>query len=101
MLSIRAISARSAARRAIEVLEVAADTHFVARLHQFRGDARVAHLQVGRTEGFLRGGESTEGALGVIDRPIGPIADWPLYKSVIEMPGQLRIEWNTAPFGDD
>jgi hypothetical protein len=37
----------------------------------------------------------------IIDRSIGPIADWPLHKSIIEMKGRMRIEWNTAPFGDD
>jgi hypothetical protein len=37
----------------------------------------------------------------IIDRPVGPIADWPLHKSIIEMQGRMRIEWNTAPFGDD
>ena len=37
----------------------------------------------------------------IIERPIGPIADWPLHKSIVEGDGRLRIEWNTAPFGED
>jgi hypothetical protein len=47
------------------------------------------------------GGIGTNTLCRIIDRPVGPIADWPLYKSIIEMQGRMRIEWNTAPFGDD
>jgi hypothetical protein len=46
-------------------------------------------------------GIGTNNLCRIIDRSVGPIADAPLYKSVIEMKGRLRIEWNTAPFGDD
>jgi len=37
----------------------------------------------------------------IIDRVVGPVADAPLYKSIVEKRGRMRIEWNTVPFDDD